>query len=190
MAATGGLADVVAGQTAICTVGHKGDNLHYRGYSIFDLTKHSLFEEVAYLLIYGELPTQHQLTQYSAHLQSLRGIPEDITDMLEKIPANAHPMDVLRTTTSMLGACLPENVDRTPQTIADRLLVLFPAALWYWYHYHMRGERIDVQLQSGSLSEYFLQLLHGADFDHTTDLGKLMCQTMNISLILYAEHEF
>jgi 2-methylcitrate synthase len=186
----GGLADVIAGKTAICTVGHEGDNLHYRGYSIFDLTKYATFEEVAYLLIYGQLPTQSQLTQYCAHLQNLRGLPEFLTQTLEEIPACAHPMDVLRTAASLLGANLPENEERTPQTIGDRFLVLFPAALFYWYRFHLTGERIDVLFDAADLPEYFLKLLHGADFDVSTDLGKLMHQTMNISLILYAEHEF
>jgi len=185
-----GLNEVIAGQTAICTVGHVGDDLHYRGYSIVDLTEHAIFEEVAYLLIYGKLPNQAQLSQYCAHLQSLRGLPEPITHLLENIPPSAHPMDVLRTTCSLLGALFPESEERTPQTIADRLLMIFPAALCYWQHFHNNGKRIDVLIDAPTLSEYFLKLLHGEHFDIKNTAGMLMQKTLDCSFILYAEHEF
>src|SRR3990167_5784291 len=126
-----GLAGVVAGQTAICTVGHEGDNLHYRGYSIFDLAKQSSFEEVAYLLIYDALPTVPQLLRYKSTLQSLRGLPPTLVSLLEAIPASTHPMDVLRTTCSLLGTLEPENVQHSATDIADRLVSIFPAALLY-----------------------------------------------------------
>jgi 2-methylcitrate synthase len=186
----GGLAGVVAGQTAICTVGHEGNSLHYRGYSIFDLAKHCVFEEVAYLLIYGQLPNANQLKIYSEKLQSLRGLPTALTQMLENIPAATHPMDVLRSTCSMLGNLEPESKEHIGEDIADRLLAVFPAALLYWYHFHLSGQRINVKIEAKSTAEYFLKLLHGEDFDGKSDLGKLMSRTMDISLILYAEHEF
>lgn len=186
----GGLAGVVAGQTAICTVGHEGDHLHYRGYSIFDLAKHSTFEEVAYLLIYEHLPNAQQLSNYKNTLISLRGLPPELASTLESIPSNAHPMDVLRTTCSMLGTLEPENAQHTATEIADRLVSIFPAALMYWYHYHLSGKRIDVMNDAQSLAEYFLRLLHGPTFDPQSDLNKLKIHTLDVSLILYAEHEF
>lgn len=186
----GGLAGVVAGQTAICTVGHEGHGLHYRGYSIYDLAKESTFEEVAYLLIYGQLPNAAQLTQYHEKLKSLRGLPAVIASLLEAIPANTHPMDVMRTVCSMLGTIEPETPQHSAQEIADRLLALFPGALLYWYHYHLHGQKIDVMIEASSTAEYFLKLLHGKEFKPDSELGRLMIQTMDISLILYAEHEF
>ena len=186
----GGLAGVVAGQTAICTVGHEGHGLHYRGYSIYDLAKNATFEEVAYLLIYGRLPNDPQLKQYREKLKSLRGLPTAITALLESIPANTHPMDVMRTVCSMLGTIEPETHQHDAQEIADRLLVLFPGALLYWYHYHLHGQKIDVMVEASSTAEYFLKLLHGKGFQADSALGKLMIQTMDVSLILYAEHEF
>ncbi len=186
----GGLAGVVAGQTAICTVGHTGSSLHYRGYSIVDLTKHATFEEVAYLLIYGSLPNLQQLNQYKQKLQSLKGLPVEISQALEKIPGATHPMDVLRTACSLLGTIEPETNEHAAADIADRLLVLFPAALLYWHHFHLSGKRINVLIESESIAEYFLKLLHGEQFNPKNDLGQLMVKTMDISLILYAEHEF
>jgi 2-methylcitrate synthase len=186
----GGLAGVSAGQTAICTVGHEGNSLHYRGYSVNDLTTYATFEEVAFLLIYGVLPNTHQLKQYKQKLQSLKGLPSALTQLLESMPAATHPMDVMRTACSMLGTLEPETKEHSAQDVADRLLVLFPAALLYWHHYHLNGQRIDVMLQTESVAEYFLRLLHGKDFNLNNDLGKLMVKTMDISLILYAEHEF
>ncbi len=186
----GGLAGVVAGQTAICTVGHTGSSLHYRGYSVVDLTARATFEEVAYLLIYGSLPTSQELKQYKQKLKSLRGLPPQMTAVLESMPASTHPMDVLRTACSLLGTLEPENKEHNSKDIADRLLVLFPAALLYWHHFHLSGQRLDVMIDFHSLAEYFLKLLHGKQFDSSAVLSRLMIKTMDISLILYAEHEF
>ncbi len=187
---TGGLAGVVAGQTAICTVGHTGSSLHYRGYSIVDLTTHATFEEVAYLLIYGALPNVQQLNQYKQKLKALCGLPPELTHLLEDMPSTTHPMDVLRTTCSMLGTLEPETKEHNAKDIADRLLVVFPAALLYWYHFHKDGKRIDVNVDANNIGEYFLKLLHGKQFDSKTALSQLMIKTMDVSLILYAEHEF
>lgn len=187
---SGGLAGVVAGQTAICTVGHAGNNLHYRGYSIFDLAEKSSFEEIAYLLIHEKLPNAQQLTQYKDKLVSLRGLPFEVTDLLKKIPAQANPMDVLRTVCSFVGTIEPEGATRSGQDAADRLLALFPGALLYWYHYHLNGTEIALDIPANSTAEYFLKLMHGPTWDSQSDLAKLMISTMDISLILYAEHEF
>lgn len=187
---TGGLAGVVAGQTAICTVGHVGNSLHYRGYSIFDLANHATFEEVAYLLIYGQLPTKQQLSQYCDKLISLRGLPKEVAELLKKIPGAANPMDVMRTVCSYLGTLEPEGATRTGQEVADRLLAIFPGALLYWYHYHLTGNELSLEIKATSTAEYFLRLLHGPSWDHDSPLGKLMIKTVDISLILYAEHEF
>ncbi len=187
---TGGLAGVVAGQTAICTVGHVGNSLHYRGYSIFDLANHATFEEVAYLLIYGELPTKQQLSQYSEKLISLRGLPKEVTDLLKKIPGAANPMDVMRTVCSFLGTIEPEGANRSGQEVADRLLAIFPGALLFWYHYHLTGNELALDINANSTAEYFLKLMHGPSWETNTPLAKLMIKTMDISLILYAEHEF
>ncbi|MCS5711689.1 bifunctional 2-methylcitrate synthase/citrate synthase [Candidatus Berkiella aquae] len=187
---TGGLAGVVAGQTAICTVGHAGNNLHYRGYSIFDLAEKASFEEVAYLLIDGKLPTVQQLSQYNEKLQSLRGLPKEVADLLKRIPAQANPMDVLRTVCSFVGTLEPEGANRSGQEVADRLLSLFPGALLYWYHYHLNGNSIALDIEAKSTAEYFLKLLHGPTWDMNSELGKLMVKTLDLSLILYAEHEF
>lgn len=187
---TGGLAGVVAGQTAICTVGHEGDHLHYRGYSIFDLAKHATFEEVAYLLVYEHLPTVQQLANYKKLLQSMRGLPPELAIMLEAIPSTANPMDVLRTTCSLLGTLEPENQHHTAYEIADRLISVFPAALMYWYHYHTSGKRIDTVNDASSLAEYILRLLEGPSFNNETELNKLKIHSIDVSLILYAEHEF
>lgn len=190
IAKTGGLAGITAGQTAICTVGHEGDNLHYRGFSIFDLAKYGTFEEVAHLLIYGFLPNQLQLTQYTYKLASLRSLPPELSRLLEKIPGSSNPMDVLRTTCSLLGLLEPEEDENNGQEIADRLLAIFPGALLYWHHYHQSGIKIDTDGDTKSTAEHFLMLLHGKQFNPNSDLGKLMIKTMDISLILYAEHEF
>lgn len=187
---TGGLAGVVAGQTAICTVGHVGQSLHYRGYSIFDLAENATFEEVAYLLIYGELPNKQQLAQYCDRLIALRGLPFEVTALLKKIPSDANPMDVLRTVCSFIGTLEPEGANRSGQDVADRLVALFPGALLYWYHYHLNGTEIALDIEARSTAEYFLKLMHGPTWDASSDLGKMMIKTLDISLILYAEHEF
>lgn len=185
-----GLKGVVAGRTAICTVGESGDNLHYRGYSIYDLTQKACFEEVAHLLIWGTLPNKQQLKNYQNKLKCLRGLPPALAQCLEQIPGSAHPMDVMRTTCSLLGSLEPENDSRKPGDIADRLLAIFPSALLYWYHYHLNGHRIEVNIAKDTTASHFLSLLHGPRIRQNTDLIAAMERTVDISLILYAEHEF
>ena len=183
MTNTKGLAGVVAGQTAIATVGKAGKGLTYRGYNIEDLAEHASFEEVSYLLIYGELPAQQQLQDYQGRLRGLRFIPEALKTTLQLIPGDAHPMDVLRTACSMLGVLEPESDGRDQFQIADRLLAIFPSILTYWYNFH-RGIEIDINNDETSIAAHFLHCLHG---EAATDLGK---RFLNLSLILYAEHEF
>jgi len=181
---TGGLAGIVAGETAICTVGTDGDDLHYRGYSIHDLTKSACFEETAYLLIYGHLPNQQELKKYKTKLAHHRELPAALKTVLENIPATAHPMDVFRTGVSMLGTLEPEKDFSQARDIADRLLALFPAMLCYWYHFQKNHRRIETVTDDQSTGEYFLHLLHGKAPD------ALQKQAMDASLTLYAEHEF
>lgn len=183
-AKTGGLAGIIAGQTAICTVGYSGDDLHYRGYSIYDLAKQAPFEEVAFLLIHGHLPTRSELSAYGKKLRSLRGLPEALCVVLQQIPKTAHPMDVLRTTCSFLGTIEPETSQHNAVDIADRLLALFPSALMYWHHFHQSKRTIDTNIDEDTLAGYFLHLLHGKA---PTPLQR---RTVDVSLILYAEHEF
>ncbi|MBX6380758.1 MAG: 2-methylcitrate synthase [Thermoflavifilum aggregans] len=182
------LSGVPAGNTALCTVGRSGNDLHYRGYDIHDLAREALFEEVAYLLIHGSLPNKKQLQQYQEKLQQNRLIPQAVLKILEKLPAHTHPMDVLRTYTSALGAVLPENPTQPVQEardIADRLLASLPGALLYWYHYSHHGYRIDLrQYTDDSTGGYFLHLLHGKPAPDS------WVRAMHVSLILYAEHEF
>ena len=181
------LAGVAAGTTAICTVGHTGNDLHYRGYDIIELAKHATFEEVAYLLIHGELPDQTQLTTYHQKLKKLRGIPEALKKVLEQIPANAHPMDVMRTGCSMLGTLEPEVADRNidaAKDLGDRLISCFSSILLYWYHFSHNNKRIDVESDEDSIAAHFLHLLHGKK------PSELHISAMNTSLVLYAEHEF
>lgn len=179
-----GLAGIIAGQSAISMVGHNENGLHYRGYSIHDLATKSSFEAVAYLLIYGELPTHAQLTDYQNTLISLRDFPAALKEILEKIPVTTHPMDVLRTACSFLGNLEPENASRNQVNIANRLIACFPAILMYWFHFHHHQKKITVALDDKTLGEYFLHLLHQKKPD------ALQAETMNLSLILYAEHEF
>lgn len=182
---SGGLAGVVAGESAICTVGKEGVGLNYRGYSIHDLAEHSTFEEVAYLLIHEKLPTHVQLSQYKARLMSFRPLPNALKHMLELIPKNTHPMDVLRTGCSFLGTLEPEHHPQEDQyRIADRLLAIFPGMLLYWYHFHQSGKRIEVESSEDSIAGHFLQLLHQQKPD------ALQRHVVDVSLILYAEHEF
>ena len=181
------LAGVAAGTTAICTVGHTGNDLHYRGYDIIELAKQATFEEVAYLLIHGELPTQAQLTAHHQKLKKLRGIPDALKKVLEQIPANAHPMDVMRTGCSMLGTLEPEAADRNTEAakdLGDRLISCFSSILLYWYHYSHNGKRIEVETDEDSIAAHFLHLLHGKK------PSALHISAMNTSLVLYAEHEF
>ena len=181
------LAGVAAGTTAICTVGHTGNDLHYRGYDIIELAKHATFEEVAHLLIHGELPTQAQLAAYHQKLKKLRGIPGALKKVLEQIPANAHPMDVMRTGCSMLGTLEPEATDRNIEAakdLGDRLIACFGSILLYWYHFSHNNKRIDVESDEDSIAAHFLHLLHGKK------PSALHISAMNTSLVLYAEHEF
>jgi 2-methylcitrate synthase len=181
---SGGLAGIVVGASAICTVGKEGLGLTYRGYDIHDLAHYATFEEVAYLLIYGKLPNENELTAYYKKLFSLREIPTPIKNVLENIPATAHPMDVLRTGCSLLGTLEPETQQHSQEDIADRLLACTSGMLLYWYHYHTNGKKIHTQTDEELLSSHFLHLLHGKKPDTLT------AETMNISFILYAEHEF
>ena len=181
---TGGLAGIVAGKSAICTVGQEGMGLNYRGYSIADLAEQSTFEEVAYLLLYGSLPDQTQLDDYRRLLAGLRALPPPLLSVLELIPVGTHPMDVMRTGCSMLGNLEPEGADRDQFAVSNRLLAAFPAILLYWHHYHVNGKRIDTSSDEDSIAGHFLKLLHGTAPDGT------LKHVMDVSLILYAEHEF
>ncbi|ADJ27827.1 bifunctional 2-methylcitrate synthase/citrate synthase [Nitrosococcus watsonii] len=179
-----GLAGVTAGKTAISTVGKEGKGLTYRGYSIEALAEGASFEEVAYLLIYGQLPSRAQLTEYREQLQSLRRLPEGLKPVLEALPGNSHPMDVMRTGCSALG-CLEPEIDQNQQwDIANRLLALFPSLLLYWYQFHHQGIRVDTDTKEESLAGHFLNLLHGETPEAVSR------RVLDTSLILYAEHEF
>jgi 2-methylcitrate synthase len=181
------LSGVVAGNTAVCTVGRTGNDLHYRGYDIVELARHATFEEVAYLLIHDELPNQSALKDYTRKLKSLRGLPAGVKTVLEHIPSAAHPMDVLRTGCSALGTVLPEKEDRNIQgarDIIDRLVASFGSMLLYWWHYSQNGRRIEVETDDDSVAGHFLHLLHGKKQSH------LLEKALDQSLILYAEHEF
>ena len=181
------LSGVAAGTTALCTVGRSGNDLNYRGYDILDIADHCEFEEIAYLLIHGKLPNLAELHNYKSRLFHLRGLPAVVRNVLEQIPAGAHPMDVMRTGCSALGAALPEKDDHNPagaRDIADRLISSFGSILLYWYHYSHNGRRIDIETDDDSIGGHFLHLLHGRP-------GKaLWVKAMHTSLILYAEHEF
>ncbi|MGB9632062.1 MAG: bifunctional 2-methylcitrate synthase/citrate synthase [Chloroflexaceae bacterium] len=181
---TAGLAGVVAGETAICTVGQSGVGLTYRGYDIADLAANATFEEVAHLLIYGHLPNQKELTRYMRQMKKLRDLPAAVKAVLEQIPASVNPMDVLRTGCSMLGALEAENRFHTPQQAADRLIATFPAMICYWHHYANNGKRIDTSTDEESLAGHFLAMLHREKPE------EVFRKALDISLILYAEHEF
>ncbi len=181
---TGGLAGVIAGETAIATVGKEGVGLTYRGYSIHDLAEHATFEETAYLLIHGKLPTQTELDDYRKKLMDLRGLPAGLKITLEQVPGDAHPMDVLRTGCSVLGTIESENNDSDPLHIADRLTACFGSMLLYWHHFHRSGEQIDVETDDKTIAGHLLHLLHGKQ------PNELQRRAVDVSLILYAEHEF
>jgi 2-methylcitrate synthase len=181
---TGGLAGIVVGDSAISTVGKEGFGLNYRGYSIHDLAEHASFEEVAYLLIHGELPNQNELQAYKEKLMLLRELPDALKTVLEAIPANTHPMDVLRTGCSMLGTLEPESAQYDQYNIADRLIASTPGMLLYWHHFHQNHKRIKTNTDEPSISSHFLHLLHGKKPDPIHD------RVIDVSLILYAEHEF
>ncbi|WP_137885571.1 2-methylcitrate synthase [Pseudomonas sp. 2FE] len=179
-----GLRGQVAGQTALCTVGLAGAGLTYRGYDVRELAAAARFEEVAYLLLYGELPNQAQLAAYMKKLQGLRDLPQALKEVLERIPANAHPMDVMRTGSSVLGTLEPEHSFEQQHDVTDRLLAIFPAIMCYWYRFSHEGLRIDCVTDEESIGGHFLHLLHGKK------PSELHVKVMDVSLILYAEHEF
>lgn len=181
---TAGLAGVIAGQTAISTVGKKGVGLTYRGYAIEDLSREACFEEVAYLLIHGALPTQWQLGEYQCNLMGLRDLPDALREILGRLPASAHPMDVLRTGCSALGCLEPEQSRADEEKVADRLLSTLPSMLLDWYHASHFGRRIDLKSRQPTLAGHFLELLH------RKPPSERQRQALNVSLILYAEHEF
>jgi 2-methylcitrate synthase len=181
------LSGVSAGSTALCTVGRSGNDLHYRGYDILDLADHCEFEEIAFLLVHGQLPNAAELRNYKAKLMQLRGLPAVVRNVLEQIPAGAHPMDVMRTGCSALGAALPEKDDHNlpgARDIADRLMASFGSMLLYWYHFAHNGRRIEVETDDDSIGGHFLRLLHGKA------PKPLWEKAMHTSLNLYAEHEF
>ena len=185
------LSGVTAGNTALCTVGRTGNDLHYRGYDIYDLAARCEFEQVAYLLLYGKLPTHAELDAYKKRLRGLRGLPQGVKNALEQLPPTTHPMDVLRTGVSVLGALEPEphleNLTHAPATalpIADRLMSSLGSMLLYWYHFANSGKRIEVETDDDSIGGHFLHLLHGKP------PSPEWVNAMHVSLILYAEHEF
>ena len=181
------LSGTAAGETAICTVGQSGNDLHYRGYDIADLAANCQFEEVAYLLVYGKLPNAGELAAYYERLVSLRGLPPQVTKALELLPASTHPMDVLRTGVSVLGCVQPEgDAHRSAgvRDIADKLLASLPSMLMYWHHFSRTGWRINVESGGDSIAEHFLQMLH------LVAPPPEWVRAMQVSLILYAEHEF
>jgi 2-methylcitrate synthase len=182
-----GLSGVTAGNTALCTVGRSGNDLHYRGYDILDVADTCEFEEIAYLLVHGVLPTRAELSGYKSKLKALRGLPIAVRQALEALPAASHPMDVMRTGVSALGCVLPEKDDQNPpgaRDIADRLMACLGSMLLYWFHYAHNGKRIDVETDDDSIGGHFLHLLHGKP------PSEMFVRAMHTSLNLYAEHEF
>ena len=181
------LSGVTAGNTALCTVGKTGNDLHYRGYDILEIAEVCEFEEVAHLLVHGKLPTQAELKAYKAKLKALRGLPGSVKLALEQLPAASHPMDVMRTGVSALGCALPEKDDHNipgARDIADRLMASLGSMLLYWYHFSNSGRRIEVETDDDSIGGHFLRLLHG------TKPSDSWVRAMHVSLNLYAEHEF
>ncbi len=181
------LSGVTAGNTALCSVGKTGNDLHYRGYDILDIANVCEFEEIAYLLLHGKLPTVAELKAYKARLKALRGLPASVKAALEALPAAAHPMDVMRTGVSVLGCTLPEKDDHNvpgARDIADRLMASLGSMLLYWYHFSTNGKRIDVETDDDSIGGHFLHLLHGVKPSAEWE------RAMHTSLNLYAEHEF
>jgi 2-methylcitrate synthase len=181
------LSGVQAGNTALCTVGVTGNDLHYRGYDILEIANTCKFEEIAYLLVHGKLPTRSELNAYKDKLKSLRGLPITVREALESLPAASHPMDVLRTGVSVLGCALPEKDDHNAagaRDIADRMIASLGSMLAYWYHYSHNGQRIQVETDDDSVGGHFLHLLH------QKPPSQSWVRAMHTSLILYAEHEF
>jgi len=181
------LSGVTAGNTALCTVGRSGNDLHYRGYDILDVADACEFEEIAHLLVHGTLPNRAELDGYKLKLKALRGLPANVKAALEWVPASAHAMDVMRTGVSVLGAVLPEKDDHNhpgARDIADQLMASLGSMLLYWYHYSHNGRRIEVETDDDSIGGHFLHLLHGKE------PSELWVRSMHTSLILYAEHEY
>lgn len=179
-----GLRGQSAGETALSTVGKSGSGLTYRGYDVKDLAENASFEEVAFLILYGELPTQLELDNYRAKLKGLRGLPQALKEVLERIPANAHPMDVLRTGCSMLGNLETEQSFADQFDVTNRMLAAFPSIICYWYRFSHDGVRIETETDDEQIGAHFLHLLHGKA------PSALHARVMDVSLILYAEHEF
>lgn len=181
------LSGTPAGNTAVCTVGRTGNDLHYRGYDILEFAEQAEFEEIAHLIVHGTLPNAAELKTYKAKLKSLRGLPMAVKTTLEQIPPSAHPMDVMRTGCSVMGTCLTEKEDHPEseaRDILDRLMASFGSMLLYWYHFSINGKRINVETDDDSIGGHFLHLLHGEK------PSKEWEKAMHVSLILYAEHEF
>ena len=181
------LSGTTAGNTALCTVGRSGNDLHYRGYDILDVATTCEFEEIAHLLVHGKLPTQAELTAYKTKLKALRGLPAGLKTALEQLPPSAHPMDVMRTGVSVLGCISPEKDDHNhpgARDIADKLMASLGPMLLYWYHWSHNGKRIEIETDDDSIGGHFLHLLHGEKPRVS------WVQAMHTSLILYAEHEF
>jgi len=181
------LSGVAAGNTALCTVGRSGNDLHYRGYDILDVAEACEFEEIAFLLVHGTLPNVSELAAYKTRLQAMRGIPAAVKTVLEAIPAATHPMDVMRSYVSALGCILPEAHDHNQEgakDIADRLMASLGSALLYWYHFSVNGKRIEVETDDETIGGHFLHLLHGRAPSAS------WVRAMHTSLVLYAEHEF
>jgi len=181
------LSGTAAGNTALCTVGRTGNDLHYRGYDILDVATACEFEEIAHLLVHGKLPNRAELAAYKTKLKALRGVPAALQRVLEQLPASSHPMDVMRTAVSTLGCVQPEKDDHNhpgARDIADRLMASLGSVLLYWYQYSHNGKRIDVETDDDSIGGHFLHLLHGKK------PSELWVRAMHTSLILYAEHEF
>ena len=181
------LSGVTAGNTALCTVGRTGNDLHYRGYDILDIAEVCEFEEIAHLLVHSKLPTQAELKAYKARLRAMRGLPASVREALEHLPAGAHPMDVMRTGVSALGCILPEKDDHSlpgARDIADRLMASMGSMLLYWYHWSTQGKRIELETEDDSIGAHFLHLLHGKRPSAEWE------RAMHTSLNLYAEHEF
>jgi 2-methylcitrate synthase len=181
------LSGVTAGNTALCTVGRTGNDLHYRGYDILDVATSCEFEEIAHLLVHGKLPNRAELAAYKTELKTLRGLPAVVKTVLEQLPASTHPMDVMRTGVSALGCTLPEKDDHNhpgARGIADRMMASLGSVLLYWYHFAFNGRRIDVETDDATIGGHILHLLHGRK------PSELWVRSMHTSLILYAEHEF
>src|SRR5690554_4951894 len=181
------LSGVAAGNTALCTVGRSGDELHYRGYNILDIATSCEFEEIAHLLIHGRLPNTAELSAYKKKLRALRSLPNSVKNALEQLPAASHPMDVMRTGVSALGCSLPEKDNHNladAKDIADRLIASLSSVLLYWYHFSSSGRRITVETDDDTIGAHFLHLLHGQQPSES------WVKAMNTSLNLYAEHEF